>query len=375
MSYLNRKNNYLNKRGITVPWMIKPVYKRKFSFAIVIPSYGESNHILQTLSSINKNNILLLKETLVIVVINNSSKTKNTIKNDNKKSHHILKKSKFNFSLGIIDAYTKKFHLPSKHAGVGLARKIGMDLSIKYLKNEKSILFSTDADTIVSNLYIETVFNYFNKENIGAAVVGFQHRSSKHRTIEINIKNYEKFLLSTAEKISKAGSPYGYVSMGSTMICTVDSYISIGGMTRKKATEDFYFLQELAKYCGVHSISEILVFPSARPVSRVYLGTGFRMKQAIEGEKINNLYYSEQAFILLRKWINLGISSWKINIVELIEKTTKINEKLKEFIINEGIEQIWENLQSSSPTERHFIQQFHRWFDNLKTIRLLKIFS
>ena len=52
-----------------------------------------------------------------------------------------------------------------------------------------------------------------------------------------------------------------------------------------------------------------------------------------------------------------------------------INKKMTELIINEGIEKIWINLQSSSPTEKHFIKQFHRWFDNLKTIRFLKIFS
>ena len=95
----------------------------------------------------------------------------------------------------------------------------------------------------------------------------------------------------------------------------------------------------------------------------------------MEGKKINDLYYSERAFILLKKWIDLGISSWETNVVELIEKSTKINKNLKEFIINEGIEKIWKNLQSSSPTEKHFIEQFHRWFDNLKTIRFLKIFS
>ena len=52
-----------------------------------------------------------------------------------------------------------------------------------------------------------------------------------------------------------------------------------------------------------------------------------------------------------------------------------VNPNLKEFIIYSNIENIWINLQSSSPTENHFIQQFHRWFDGLKTIRLLKHFT
>ena len=39
------------------------------------------------------------------------------------------------------------------------------------------------------------------------------------------------------------------------------------------------------------------------------------------------------------------------------------------------VENIWNNLQSSSPSENHFIRQFHRWFDGLKTIRFLKHFT
>ena len=58
--------------------------------------------------------------------------------------------------------------------------------------------------------------------------------------------------------------------------------------------------------------------------------------------------------------------------MSLIEKK---NKDLNTFLINEGINNIWLGLQASSPTKEHFIKQFHRWFDGLKTIRLLKKFS
>ena len=189
------------------------------------------------------------------------------------------------------------------------------------------------------------------------------------------IKEYEEFLFLTARKIKDAGSPYGYVSMGSTMVCTAEAYMCAGGMPRKKATEDFYFLQELAKYCGVHVIPDVLVYPSPRPISRVYLGTGFHMKQVQNGFNIRNLYYSKHAFILLQKWISLGTAAWKMNLIELLQRIESQNIDVKNFLLNEGIEKIWENLQSSSPSENHFTKQFHRWFDNLKTIRFLKYFT
>ena len=368
-------NNYIKKRGITHPWKLSPKPKKKFDQIIIIPSLGESNHLPQTLLSINQNEKILLEDTLVIIVVNNSKNENVTIKNDNKKTLQILSNQKYIFFLTIVDATSSAFVLPSKYAGVGLARKIGMDLALPFLKSNKSLLLSTDADTILSPDYLQTILYYFNNFDINAAVVGFKHSISKNKHIEQAIRKYEKFLISTAQSIFKTGSPYGYVSMGSTMICTGMAYMAIGGMPKKKATEDFYFLQELAKFCGVFSIPKILVYPSSRPISRVYLGTGFRMAQAMEGFNINSLYYSNKSFILLKEWIQLGINSWKIDFYHLLKIIDEKNIYLKQFLLKEGIEKIWKNLQASSPTKIHYTHQFHRWFDGLKTIRFLKYFT
>ena len=367
--------NYLNKRGITTPWGIYPLPTRKFSQAVIIPSYGESDYLPQTLSSLGKNDAEILQDTLVIVVVNHSENTDKFFKNDNEKSLQFLSTGEYLFTLGIVDAATPKLELPSKHAGVGLARKIGMDLALPYLKDKRSLLYSTDADTIVNSHYLKSVIDYFNQNDADAAVVGFCHLDPENATIENAIKEYEQFLISTANNINRAGSPYGYVSMGSTMVCTSEAYLAVGGMSRKKTTEDFYFLQELAKFCGVHSIPDILVYPSPRPISRVYLGTGFRMEQVQQGFEIRSLYYSKHSFTLLKQWIAFGTAAWEISLSELLDNIGSQNKKLKNFLLKEGIENIWKNLQSSSPSDTHFTQQFHRWFDGLKTIRFLKHFT
>ena len=312
---------------------------------------------------------------MVIIVVNHSEDSDNSIKKDNNKTLRFLSKAKYLFILGIIDAASPGLELAPNQAGVGLARKIGMDMALPYLAAKSSLLFSTDADTTLANHYLITVINYFNEHQISAAVLGFKHRAASDHNIQNSIREYEKFLLYTANQIKKSGSPYGYVSMGSTMVCTVKAYVAIGGMPRKKATEDFYFLQEMTKFCGVYSIPDILVHPSPRITNKVYLGTGFQMTQAQSGFKIKNLYYSKYAFNLLKQWIELAAKSWKISLDELLIKLNLINPKLKKFLIYEGIETIWLNLQSSSPTKDHFIQQVHRWFDGLKTIRLLKHFT
>ena len=155
----------------------------------------------------------------------------------------------------------------------------------------------------------------------------FQHQKPDDPKQEKTIRRYEEYLLSTANKMRDAGSPYGYVAMGSTMVCTAQAYCAVGGMPRKKATEDFYFLQELSKYDGVHTISDLLVYPSPRPISRVYLGTGFRMQQVQNGFNIQSLYYSETAFQLLSRWIALGSNSYQVELALFIKQISDIHFK------------------------------------------------
>ena len=375
MSSLNNIPSYLKKRGITGPWKIAPKPNQNFDQAVIIPAFGESEYLPTTLLSINENNPSLLKNTLVVVVINNAEDSPAEICRDNQHCFKLLNSSEYRFSLGIVDAYSKGLALSHKHAGVGLARKIGMDLILPHLATPQSLIFCTDADIIVNKRYLEIVLEYFHTNNAKAAMVGFQHLESTDSKLEKAIRQYEKYLLTTAQNMRDAGSPYGYVAMGSTMVCTAAAYCAVGGMPRKKATEDFYFLQELTKYCGVETIPETLVFPSSRPISRVYLGTGFRMQQIQKGFDLQKLYYSDTAFSILKQWLKLGSTARKVELSIILQETKNIDPKLKVFLQNEGIDNIWGKLQNNTPSKFHFNKQFHRWFDGLKTIRFLKRFT
>ena len=375
MSSLNNIPAYLKNRGFNGPWKISPEPKRKFDQTLVIPVYAESEYLPPTLLSLNENNADILKDTLVVVVINNAENSPEEIRGDNQHCLELLKSSDYQFSFCIVDAFSKGLALSQKHAGVGLARKIGMDLVLPHLATPQSLLFCIDADTLVSSQYIKKVKEYFDTNNALAAVVGFRHLESVDSNLEKAIGRYEKYLLTTAQNMRDAGSPYGYVAMGSTMVCTAKAYCAVGGMPRKKATEDFYFLQELTKYCGVETIPEILVFPSPRPISRVYLGTGFRMQQMQKGFDVQKLYYSDTAFSILEQWLKLGSTARKVELSIILQEAKNIDPKLEVFLQNEGIDNIWGKLQNNTPSKFHFNKQFHRWFDGLKTIRFLKRFT
>lgn len=372
---MNNIHTYLKKRGITGPWKIEPRPQSKFELCVVIPAYGESELLPLTLASLNTNDPSILKNTITLVVVNNSNQAPAEIKVDNQLTIEALKAAKYHFTLGIIDAASPSLELSQKHAGVGLARKIGLDMALHHLKKSSCLLFSTDADSLLDKNYLKTTQHFFNKKNIQAAVTGFKHQSNSDSELTQAIKSYELFLKSTAQKMKSAGSPYGYVAMGSTIVCTANSYAAVGGMPRKKATEDFYFLQELSKFCGVYSFPEILVYPSSRPANRVYLGTGFRMQQAQNGFDINSLHYSDEAYRKLSVVLKISKSAKTLSLNKLFEKLDVVNSGIVDFLKDEGIEAIWGKIQVNAPTKKHFWEQFNRWFDGLKTIRFLKRFS
>jgi len=307
---------------------------------------------------------------MVVVVVNNEPDAPPHIIVNNQQTLLNLKKRDDPFYIAVIDASSEGVSISKKHAGVGMARKIGMDLALKFAFPH-SLLYCLDADSLVAPTYFREIQAHFNSTESVAAVVGFSHIKNENPELEIAIRQYEAFLRMTAMKLKDAGSPFGYVAMGSTIICRAHAYASIGGMPRRKATEDFYFLQEFAKFRGVTEIEAILVYPSSRESERVYLGTGFRMSQAKKGEDLGELAYPNEAFEILKEWLSIAMGGYTIDVNQIMFSVQKVCPTLQDFLSNENIEDIWDLLRESSPTEIHFQKQFHRWFDALKTHRLL----
>ncbi len=373
MQFQINLKKYLKKRTEKNWALERPPAKSNYDFFIIIPAKAEQKYLPSLIESISKQHKKYLKNCLIIIVVNSSKEDLKKVIDNNNQTLQYLNNTVFDFELCYVNATTKNYALPIKKAGVGLARKIGADLALEY-SNPKSILCYTDADVILSKNYLQIISEYYSKYNCGSAIVNFEHQEHSDKTINSNIRKYEKFLFKTALDLKKAGSPYGYVTLGSCITCTASAYISVGGMNRMKATEDFYFLQDLTKHFGyMNSINDKIVYPSSRISTRVYLGTGYRMKTIIEGEKIDNLYFSNQSFEDLKKFLLIIKKSYELDINQLLDKTNDI-PKLNSFLEREGINDVWDSLINNVDYKK-FISQFHRWFDGLKTIKFLKYFS
>ena len=363
-------NKYLKKRSLSnIGKPHKKIEKKCFDFFIVIPCYNEFDYIFQTLESIDKQNQNILNKTLVIIVINNSQKDSCL---DNNKTYQKLILQKYNFNFIAIDCFSQKYAIPEKLSGVGYARKVGLDFSLKYISSNQSILCCLDADTLISNDYLDIIKQCFEKK-INAAVINFKHQKSKKPIIEKGIRKYEKLIKNIAKKIESTGSPYGYVSMGSTIVCNVKAYIACGGMNTKKATEDFYFLQSLAKYTKINKINNVLVFPSSRDENRVYLGTGFRMNEFLKNKSFKNLEFSDQSYIEIKKIINTVNKYWNNDYNFIYKELNKILDyKTLQFLNEQNFEKVWIRFKQNAKNKKQFILFFHQWFDGFSVMKLLK---
>jgi len=375
MNFINTLNKYKKKQlQSIVGFSHKSPLQRGYKYFIIIPSYNEYNYIHNTLNSIKNQNQELLKKLLVIIVINNAKEAEHSIYINNLKTYKTIINSKYNFEIITLDCFSKKFALNKKVAGVGLARKIGMDYCIPYASRD-SLFCSIDADTILNPDYLKIVSKKFHNKQLSAAVVNFKHQLTENKINQAAIIQYEKLIKHIARNINKTGSPYGFVSMGSTIVCTLYAYISVGGMPAKKATEDFYFLQKLAKFRGVYKFKKILVYPSSRNEQRVYLGTGYRIKQYKKDPLFTDLIIHSNAYTALKNLYQIINLKWDSSSKEILASIKEKNSKLSKYLNNNNFIYKINQIQKNAVNKKQFLDQFHKWFDNLNIYKFLKIYG
>ncbi len=367
--YLSKQNN--------VKWKIETAGNKKlFNNIVVIPALKEFKNVKTLLKSILKNEEKFLDETFFVFVINNTSTDKFAIKKDNIKLLGYLKEKLFNhpvLQIGVIDACTDNKELPVKGGGVGFARKIGMDLSLQYFdysNSKKKLLINLDADCTVSENYLETIITEFNKNKYSAGYVHFEHPLPHNIEKKKAIINYEIFLRYYVLGLKYANSPYAFHTVGSTIICDYESYIKVGGMNKRKAGEDFYFLEKLAKVADIKFLKSATVYPSPRISDRVPFGTGQRVRRFIDGEKDEYLIYSPAIFEVLKNWLNI-FQNEILSAEKFLEKAKIIDKELYNFLISQNFVSDWGRILSNSKTETQIKKQKKIWMDGFKTLKLI----
>jgi hypothetical protein len=392
---------YLNKRA-SITWQIENDYKKYFQYIIVVPAIAESDTLPKLIKSLEKNDKLELHNTLLLIVVNNSVSSSEEVKDDNQKTLADLRKIKSKVNISFIDASSAGKEMDDKNGGVGLARKIGMDLALTkfdYFSINKNIMLCTDADCIVDSDYLLEISQEFNRNNFEAAVVNFAHDISGNDEETKAIICYEIFLRYYVLGLKFAKSDYAFNTIGSTMLCTPDAYVKVEGMNKRKAAEDFYFLEKLAKIYPIGELKSTYVYPSKRGSWRVPFGTGKSVDRYLSYSRDEYLLYDPKSFIILKNWLevfydrslsqpelvsgslnfadnqqeipNQVRNDWKNPFQSFIRIAQNINPALSDFLSQQDFGNFISKVLLKNNNPNEIEKQKHFWFDAFRTLKLI----
>jgi Glycosyl transferase family 2 len=379
--------SYLSKhliKNYEVEWQKYKVINN----VIIIPAIAEYENIKVLLKSLSKNDPTFFPSSLIVFVVNNSPVSSDDIKEDNIKSVDILRsiiegKISGEFSkkiinsglqIGLIDASSEGKELNIKHAGVGLARKIGMDLALTvfdYSQKTKKLTICLDADCTVSQNYLTNIVNDFNENDYSVAIVNFEHPVKGTDEYNAAIICYEIFLRYYVSGLFFTNSNYAFHTIGSTMICDHNAYLKIGGMNKRKAAEDFYFLEKLSKIYPINKIDSATVYPSKRSSWRVPFGTGQRVTRFLSKKQNEYLLFDPAVFEILKEWLNVYNSDGFFDPLNILKQAKEIHTELYNFLIQNNYIKQWGKILSNTKSEKQLAHQKKIWFDGFKTLKLI----
>ena len=391
-------SKYLRHHAVGSHWSLVSAGTGGVDTVVVIPALAESAHLFKTLASLARNPEVDLRRTLVLCVINNRPPGHASPEDiaDNQRTLQIIDALVHGRGLGgavarsapggpideiaasplrlaAVDASSPGRELPARDGGVGLARKIGGDLALSLLHGEggeDGLLLSLDADTLVEAHYLAAVRETFEREDCVASVVSFAHRlpGGGERAAIIC---YELFLRYYVMGLAHARSPYAFHSIGSTMACRAGAYAAVRGMSRRRAGEDFYFLNKLAKVGPIAATESTTVHPSARVSDRVPFGTGKRVGRFLGGGQEEYLVYDPAVFAVLRSWLSFLSSLGSSGAEEILSRAREIHPGLEEFLVTQRFREVWPRLVANSGSDEGLRRAFTHWFDGFRTMKLI----
>jgi len=353
--------SYLNRSAFSFSLTKMPVIE-SIGQVIVIPCFEEPE-IQKTLQSLMRC-ANPKKGVLVIVVLNQPASSGQDLTEGNSKSKLQIQRVKKTSPNWLQISLVEARELPDKKAGVGLARKIGMDLAIGILQelaSPSAPLVCLDADCIVDENYLQEIEDHFiENPKTPACSIHFEHKLDGPNAIPI--QNYELQLRYYIEALSWAGFPYSFHTVGSSMAVRAYIYAKQGGMNQRKAGEDFYFLHKVIPLGGYTELNSTRVIPSDRISNRVPFGTGRAMENFKNGKDDLSNFYDLRTFHDLKSFLS-RVSDVIDSEQELKRLFLALPKSIKEFIGNKQWEKKIEEIFQNTAERRSRTKRFHSWIN------------
>ncbi len=267
--------------------------------------------------------------------------------------------------------------LPPRQAGVGLARKIGMDEALRRFedlgKPWEGIIAGYDADCRCEPNYLSSLARHFQQHprSPGCSIY-FEHPLSG--PLEPNIYEaaaaYELHLRYYVQALRWTGFPYAHHTIGSCMAVRVEAYKMQGGMNRRQAGEDFYFLHKIFPLGGFTELNETTVRPSPRPSDRVPFGTGKAVRASLAGEREPGTTYPFEAFADLKAFFDQLPALWS-NPEAAQLPADDWPKPIRTFLEAQGFAAALEEIRANTTTEAAFRKRLFGWFNGFQAMKFI----
>jgi glycosyltransferase involved in cell wall biosynthesis len=368
-------SSWLSARSI-FPEFIKEAPLAATGIITVVPSCNELS-ITDLLDSLKECRApVCIAE--VIVVVNAPGDASEEIIKNNRDTINKIRSWKNNnktfFRLFILDIANPVI----RGWGVGLARKTGMDEALRrfdYLDMADGVIACLDADcTVDPGYFVEIEKELLNIKSRRGCSIRFEHPTSGTEypsEIYNSIIQYEIHLRYYYQALKFSGFPEVFHTVGSSMAVKAVGYMKAGGMNRRQAGEDFYFIQKLIPAGGYFSLNSTKVFPSPRISERVPFGTGNAIGRMIKDDARYFMTYDPRAFSDLKSFFILCLSVFHRNENSVKAVFDRFPESVKLFLeVDEWKQKITE-ISENTASAPSFRKRFFEWFNMFRIVRFL----
>lgn len=267
----------------------------------------------------------------------------------------------------VVDRFTDAI---DKDQGVGLARKIGADLSaylISINRVEQQWICSSDADAYLPDDYFSALSSR-NKSTV-VCCFNFSHSSDDKSVHQANFL-YETALRYYVAGLQYAKSPYAFFTIGSILAFKAEVYVQARGFPKRSAGEDFYLLNKLAKLGNVEFIEDVTVKLEARTSQRVPFGTGPAVQKILDLQENDQdyCYYHPEVFNLLKSTLLSFTKLWHYR-EDLTPWFQQLPLPVRTALAEIGFDHFVEKQKNNN--EKQFNKQLVVWFDAFKTLKFI----
>jgi len=366
---LNKPHTYFEKQQF-VPLLQEPPHSQ-LQCIVVIPCFNEPD-LITTLDSLWK-----CDETKfpveIIAVINSGRNADSNVMDCN------------NLTLKTMQLWMQKHNsnhrhyqvihcsdLPPKKAGVGLARKIGMDEAAYRFSlngNDNGIIVCLDADcTVQPNYLVEIEKHFSNNIKTAGCSVYFEHplEGKQEPSIYDAIINYELYLRYYVGALRYCGFHAPYHTIGSSMAVTNKAYQKQGGMNQRKAGEDFYFLHKIFHLGNFSELNTTTVYPSPRISNRVPFGTGSAISKIVTAGNNNYPVYAFETFEILKVFFDqIKVNATSREMINI----DSFAPALKNFLSAHNAASKMIEIATQTINSKTYLQRFAHWFDGFMVLK------